>query len=345
MSDAVERELQERTSGRRIFALDAIRGVAAFVVIWYHFRLAFETTVPRWWVRPLVSGHEAVVLFFVLSGYVLSLPVWRGRQLRYRQYLLRRVFRIYVPYAAAVVVAAVAARPFLFSRLPLTPWFQQTWQTAMTPGMLLREFLMLGHGELNTAFWSLRFEMQMSIIFPVVCWVLLRLGVTGGAVFGLAIAGLGLRLESASMLWGSCFVLGAVLAKAEHPLARMYGHLGRLAKVFLLAGVVATYFSGNNVLTAVGACGVLLFAERSRARMWLDTAVPEYLGRISYSLYLTHGTVLYVLLNLLFGRLPTWVLAVLYLAISLGVAHGFCVVAEEPATRLGRRLSQASGGR
>ena len=45
-------------------------------------------------------GPEAVILFFVLSGFVLSLPAVNGRPQTYPTFITRRIFRIYVPYLA-----------------------------------------------------------------------------------------------------------------------------------------------------------------------------------------------------------------------------------------------------
>jgi peptidoglycan/LPS O-acetylase OafA/YrhL len=59
--------------------------------------------------------------------------------------------------------------------------------------------------------------------------------------------------------------------------------------------------------------------------------MPQYLGRVSFSLYLVHGTVLFALLDCLYGRVPLAVLGAVYAALALASAHGFCVAVEEPA--------------
>ncbi len=72
----VAQALRERTYGQRILAFDSLRGLAAVVVVFCHFRLAFTNAPPAWFIWPLFAGHQAVTVFFVLSGYVLSLPYW-----------------------------------------------------------------------------------------------------------------------------------------------------------------------------------------------------------------------------------------------------------------------------
>jgi peptidoglycan/LPS O-acetylase OafA/YrhL len=99
------------------------------------------------------------------------------------------------------------------------------------------------------------------------------------------------------------------------------------------------YYSISDFLPIFASGAIIVFALHSRAQRWLDTPVPEYLGRISYSMYLTHGVVLFSMLILLAGRLPIWILAVIFLATVLVVAHLFCILVEEPALRFGRRIT------
>jgi peptidoglycan/LPS O-acetylase OafA/YrhL len=70
------------------------------------------------WSKPLLplhNGDAAVFIFFVLSGYVHSLPYLRGTQPAYPEYVIRRVCRIYIPFAAAILFAlllySLAGRP------------------------------------------------------------------------------------------------------------------------------------------------------------------------------------------------------------------------------------------
>jgi peptidoglycan/LPS O-acetylase OafA/YrhL len=351
-------ELRSRTPGRRIVELDALRGLAAFIVIWHHFRLCFVTGEPRWWLRPLFAGHAAVILFFVLSGYVLAIPYWRGKQTSYAVYVVRRFFRIYVPYAAAVFVAAVAARHFFAPDLPLTVWVQSNWHTPVTTKLLAKQLFEMPTGnQLNPAFWSLRYEIEMSIVFPLLCWLILRTRWWVTLAVTLSLLALGVYLDARfrergvavdffidTIAYAPCFILGALMSWKREFIEKTYERTPVWIKCVVLVLALIGYFDSH--VTApqlfaipIAACAVLIFAQHSRARRLLITAIPEYLGRISYSMYLMHIPVLLVTLVLLYGRVPFLALVGIYTIATFVCSHLFCVGVEEPALRLGKRAS------
>ncbi|ADV83212.1 acyltransferase family protein [Terriglobus saanensis] len=340
MANEEERHLQERTTGRRVFALDALRGLASCVVVAFHARYLAYFYDPHWWQVPFFAGHQAVVLFFVLSGYVLSLSYWRGRSLPYGRYFVRRLFRIWVPFAAALFVALPFAIKLNGSKIPLSRWFYQTWHTPVTGKLVLQGLLMSNRPDINTAFWSLRYEVLMSIVFPPLCWAFLRIGPVASGFFGLALLAAGAVLHSATLTWAACFVLGAALAGGYPSWKSRLTRLPSWAWGSIAVLSLAAYFYGNDIVIAFGACGLLLVAQTESVERLLDWPLPEYLGRISYSLYLVHGTVLFAVVILLYGRMPLNFLLALGVVLSFPVAHLFCVLVEEPSTALGRYLTR-----
>ncbi len=316
-------ELRSRTLGRRIIELDSLRGLAAFIVIWHHFRLAFAVGEPTWWLRPFFAGHAAVTLFFVLSGYVLAIPYWRGKQSPYPVYLVRRFFRIYVPYAVAVFVAAAIARHFLNPDLPLTAWFRGNWNVPVTAKLIAKQLIVMPAGpQLNSAFWSLRYEVEMSIVFPLICWIILKTRWWTTLTVTLLLLCIGVHLDVHfpergivadflidTIAYAPCFVLGAMMSWKREAIANAYKRTPSWAKYLVLALTVIGYFDSHVTgpqLFAIplASCAVIIFAQHSRVRRILITAIPEYLGRISYSMYLMHMPVLLVTLILLHGKVP-----------------------------------------
>ena len=72
---------------------------------------------------------------------------------------------------------------------------------------------------------------------------------------------------------------------------------------------------------------------------FLINSTIHHLGQISYSLYLIHGTILFVLIHTLLGRVPMGVLLIIYLSVTLLVTEIFYRLIERPFMLLGRRLT------
>jgi len=133
--------------------LDAVRGIAALTVVLLHFHDMWAPKDPAmlppvWRIvlslfRPLYAGSEAVFLFFVLSGLVLSLPYLLGRGQSYPVYLLRRVLRIYGPYLLALGIALVGASIW-HGHSYHGEWAAGTWSRAISFRLVGQHIAFLG---------------------------------------------------------------------------------------------------------------------------------------------------------------------------------------------------------
>jgi peptidoglycan/LPS O-acetylase OafA/YrhL len=133
-----------------IFAIEAWRGVAAWMVVYTHF-WAFSDT--DW--APLRLAHTGVNLFFVVSGFVFA-PYLFGQPLHARGYAVRRFFRIYPAYLLALAVyagmKAVEGRPLLYLAEHLTFLHVQNKEMAFY---------------YNPPFWSLPAEVEFYLLLPL----------------------------------------------------------------------------------------------------------------------------------------------------------------------------------
>src|SRR5438105_4722848 len=126
-------------SNRRIAELDSVRGIAACVVLashlvgvpFYDYGAMYERGVSN-------AAYAAVIIFFVLSGFVLVQPFLAG-SVSYGRFVVRRFFRIYPPYIAAVAIAllvsSVAGRGKLAGFGDL---LNKNWRNAPSTASLLR---------------------------------------------------------------------------------------------------------------------------------------------------------------------------------------------------------------
>jgi peptidoglycan/LPS O-acetylase OafA/YrhL len=364
----------------RFYELDSLRGLAAITVVFHHFSRicpeSFTHLLIRTPLRLLIAGHQAVILFFLLSGFVLTQPYKKKNTLSYGHFLLKRVCRIYLPYLGALALAILCDLSFPAHGPSNNYWINYTWSQPVTARLVLQHVIFLGvynWSQFNAAFWSLVYEMRISLVFPfiavavlrlrsiwlVICAVVLSLGSFSAAFLfsnGLHLFNLDAAISTAlTFHYAAFFVIGSLLAKHLHAVNRWYAKLKPTQAAILAFFVLALYgFAQASSLVqrfsipggifdwpvAAGAVMLIVFAINSPPfHKFLNSHTIHYLGERSYSLYLIHGTILFSLIHTLMGRVRLDILFLLYLAITLFVAEIFYRLIEHPAMLFGRRLA------
>lgn len=341
----------------RYDALDSLRGIAACTVVICHtVMLGLFQIEPIWsavkWtpLRLLWSGHQAVILFFVLSGFSLfillkSLETIPARTLRF---ILARWLRLYPVYAASLLFASAS---YWLLALNHTTWPGHTLYVPPPnppPDQFWLHLTLIAEYNtslINPPVWSIVHEMRISLAFPVIAWLVKRLrwhAALAAILSSLAIA-LGcwelpqtygnnsIALSALNTLhYCTFFVIGALLAQHRSFLTpwiqRHRTHLLPAAPIaaltFYTYGFDETWTTGQimlgDLLVGAGAAGIVLLAIAfpilNRSHVLL------YLGKISYSLYLVHFTCFGIVSVLLHGKLPIPVLWLLVVALSLATA-------------------------
>jgi peptidoglycan/LPS O-acetylase OafA/YrhL len=355
----------------RFDELDSLRGIAATMVVLNHFFLATTSTgsredLLRILLDPFQNGPAAVILFFLLSGFVLSLPTWRGKPQSYSVFIVRRICRIYVPYLFGLALSVLGASIFASHRVPgLADWFYKSWTGPINWTLVLKHVLFIGPSynvqEFNTAFWTLIIEMRVSIVLPFFLLLLRQLSFPGMWLVCAMTSIIGLVSEpgflsglSALQIfgWTSLFIAGAIVAKAvmlePNHISRIFsGRLVALLSIttFLFAGYLRPFlhlsetFDGG--LRAAGGLATIFTSLYNRdLRSFLSTRVLRFMGRVSYSLYLLHATVLYVMFHLFYGFASKTVIFVFYIGASFLLAAISYELIERPSIRLGHRLTK-----
>ena len=365
MSYAQERE--------RFHELDALRGLAAVVVVLTHYHDLLFPKSERllmshvklgllYLAAPFYSGQSAVVLFFVLSGFVLALPFLTGKEQAYPVFALRRIARIYLPYLAALAIA-VCGNIVFQGRLVQGVWPAPPWSNLPTVGLVLQHILFIGSYnplKINTVFWTLVIEMRVSLVFPFLARAALRVGLLAETLFLFVAIGvmaeLCIRDQSSDLYttlrFGCCFLVGIQLARTRLQIAAWYAGLSPIARL-ALAGVTFCCF-GYAIATRTprpiiecfclaGAIGcIVLSLQPGRWREFLRGRVPQYLGQISYSMYLVHIPVLFTCFALIGRSVSRPVILMVYLPSVLLVSTGFHYAIEGPCLRLSRRVGRLS---
>lgn len=364
----------------RFTSLDALRGGAALAVVVFHALFSIEggealikpldyalfdlRTALLLPLRPFWMGHEAVILFFVLSGLVLTLPVFRRGLSSYPGYVLKRFCRLFLPAVAAVLlsIALLAIVGTAPAPWPM-PMLDLLWRTPPSIDLVLRHLLLLSDGKLDEFYdldvplWTLEVEWRISLLLPFLALLARRSDV---AVLAVAASGMLLppaeqRLLGTEML-GSLrylpvFTIGLLLAKhldtilgrirALPPAARLALWLLCIlliyARVLLPAPAVQAH---HRLLIGIGAALLIaLVLTSSPAQRALGLRPLQWLGRVSFSLYLLHMPIMLAAARLLPDAItPIWRVAI-GIGLSLVLAELFHRLVEKPSMVAGRRLS------
>ena len=390
MGTRPERPATPAVDSGRLTALDGLRGLAALVVVVHHAMLTWQVLANQyyapnpdslsWWLTftPLHlawAGTEAVMVFFVLSGLVLTLPFLDGAASvsRWTGYYGRRLVRLYVPVAASLAVAALLVLAFPRVAGPTTTWWFNTHAVAVDVPTLAGDVVLLGGVSwIHPSLWSLQYEVLFSLLLPVYVVVARRFGhlsfwLTGGL---LALVGLGAYTSSATLSWLPVFGIGACMAASRARLLALGSRLaaGRYATAvwWALTGAAVLLLLSEwwlRILWAPSALSMAIVRPLAVAGaglvVFLVMACPAaaalcrwrpvaWLGTISFSLYLVHEPIIVSVSSLVGGSLRGAVVtAVVGIALSFLVAAVFHRVVEAPSQQLartvGRRLTARRG--
>lgn len=323
----------DSNSDRHWAFLDLIRFGAALLVLFGHARgLLFEGIArvehPNAVVRGfyLISGlqHEGVVMFFIVSGFLVGGSAWRliaRRRFEWGTYLVNRFARIYLvllPAFALVLALDVAGRHFFletrfYGVLPLWPaGILDGWDWAQIPCHLFAvQGLLCAPWGADPPLWSLGFEWGLYLVAPVVFAGLLvpmpparRIAVLTVTILGLA----ALTWWNGDWpVWFSFWMLGVAAARlfaagaVKLPVALpglFVGAVGLIvSRLAILPPLATDIMVGAGLALAVACPTVMAWPEGARA--------IERGAGFSYSLYLVHLPVC-VFVGALLERFGHW---------------------------------------
>jgi len=361
---------QERRSFGHIDSLDGLRGLAATIVLIGHTNVALDksldvlNTIRHSPLAILINGYGAVHLFFILSGFCLASSAARCASFfDLSQFYVRRIFRIHAPYMFALLVAWFAS--FAYVAAPehggLSQWMLRFTQVHLSVSELLIFLCYPGTaGNQLPAAWSMAVEMIFSFLMPPMMWVVRRthwavlLIVTTYPVFVTS-------FKPGILRYGFYFAIGIAIFEERERLTRWFQRFSPLAALlFVLAGLAffgattafGLFFKPSGpVLSAIGGtllvCGAIFLP---RMRGFLSSPVLVHHGKVSYSFYLLHLTVLIVFTRMITGPASLadalMLLALSFILTTAGAEIAYRV-AERPSILLGnaicRRLAAWTG--
>lgn len=356
---------------KRVLSLDGLRGLGALIVFLYHVDIMvkpFGAGGPS-----LFPGGASVMVFFILSGIVLSLVPFKhmgNGGYDWLGYYPRRVVRLCVPLFAAIALALpagyVAWRLGSTSRSALVVAYDAGLPTAVHDILMQFDVLFNVSDGVNNLFgaqlvrvdspvWSMSWELWFSLTLPLAIWCISRIHRTGLAVVATFIAVLVSHwtgyfpLRLCLMFWLGVMVarqfdkIKAVKLSMLAELALLVASVGviELSLVWHPGGVLETLES--TAMNAACLVVVVVAIADGFTRRALSAAPMVFLGKVSYSLYLTHAIVIGALSALLprLGIVDPLAIAAVSLPASMLVSVVFWRIIEVPSMNLSRSLASS----
>jgi peptidoglycan/LPS O-acetylase OafA/YrhL len=364
--------------------LQSLRGLAALCVLVGHsftVMAAGRIEDPNFTLRPtnvflaagevLIQANTAVILFYVLSGFVLAESLRRRRassELRHVfGFATRRLWRLLPVMWISIAFAAVVV--LIFNHPPYaraTGWFNGQLDIPITFESLVLNFLGLSHS-INSVLWSIQIELAIIPLLPLAVWVSRGRPLWFDVAVTAALCAVTIIFWERApnfVLYAYCFYLGVALPKlmASTNAIRILGN-GWCVLVALAVLVPIEYLYVSLRLWLVykfffdAAICVLIIAfvmlrPDCRPAQMLDHRALVWLGDVSYSLYAFGMAILIIFASIALRIVPeNWIgedlletaltvaIAVISVAACAALARLSFDYVERPCIAVGRYLS------
>lgn len=328
------------TNSHRISELDALRGLAAMVVLLFHFTAKFDEFYPRspLLIRGLNWGEHGVALFFMLSGYVIFMTLERTKSVG--EFVVGRFSRLYPAFWVSVLMTFCVVRAFGLPGQEVTGR-DMVLNLTMMP-RLFRVAMVDG------VYWSLEFELWFyaamvalsvlgafrHVVKVLLLWLVVALvchGVLEVCDPASLLARFFGKLKALTSLeYIHLFAIGMVFYDVRRTGSWKWGHYA----VLLLCAVLIFWTTPVVVGAIICVLAAVLQAATTGKLPFLNARPLLWLGYISYPLYLVHQNIGYVVLRRCdaLGWNPD--LAVIAVtALSIGLAALLTYTVERPVMR------------
>jgi len=315
--------------------LNGLRFIAAFMVIIHHLeQVLYVFGHDNNWNNPIIFliGGLGVELFFVLSGflitYLLLTEEKNTKQISIKDFYIRRVLRIWPLYYFLVVLAF-----FVFPHInafQIPTYSEQLashyWQALILFVLFLPNLALSGYGLVvpyASQAWSVGVEEQFYLIWPILMkFFKNKLNVLLSVILlYLLMKFLGFRFIERFLFWNhwldlfnsfwfsfkiDCMAIGGVFSYilfSKHKILNLLFHkyvfaLSLLTVVILISFSVGIPYIQQEVYAVFFGIIILNLATNNNGGLILENKIFNYLGKISYGLYMYHVIAIVICIQL-----------------------------------------------
>lgn len=340
-----------------------IRGIAALFVVLSHFSSANKGFLYN--IMASASGQFGVMLFFVLSGYLMS-TIYLSKEANpsnIKKFVIARVARIFPLYFIVVIVSYL----FQFFKLP----FRDILFPIVSKSELLLNLLFI---QGTSVLWTIPKEIQFYFIFVLLWWIFSRYKGYGNfvvlllAVFAMFFTSIQptihifktsveVNLINISILY---FLTGTMMGQIKNLKWTVPDYLRKNYFVIVLF-LLPLFFTQNTnrilgiktpssyviwndmrILFIIAATFFILVFVVPDNNPIVSNRFGDFLGNISYSLYLLHYPIMLLLQRYLIHDFGVWPKFVITLSTDFILAYASYKLLEIPSKNLTRALFKQS---
>lgn len=305
------------SSAKRLIHFECARGLASVIVMFHHFSLAFAPGVKDDFgaggvqgtpLFVLLNGHGAVNFFFMLSGFVLTLGLYKKPGLpTWFISVVKRLPRLMIPAGASILLgllvlsyaghlhveaAALSHAPWLasFGYAYLPAGFRPSLPDAMEQTILV--FIWPGNFHYNSNLWTMVNEFYGSLLVLGICLLFMTIPAFRKprvlVLLHVLLIALSIRLhyDFAPFVVGSCLAYWI----SRHEVAFSISPAATLLLVTL--AVIGFSVEDWTLSTLSSVCVMLILLGSRRTADRLSGRTGALLGAFSFPLYLVHTLVI-----------------------------------------------------
>jgi peptidoglycan/LPS O-acetylase OafA/YrhL len=346
----------EMTATTRYVGIDGIRGYLAFgvfvhhyILTWLYFRHQYSGSPPHNFENEF--GKGAVAVFFMITAFLFWGRAHAKRGMEPRSFFTSRLFRIYPIYLVFITLLFVAVA------------YESNWTALEPASAIAKEFVKW------VFFHIVVINRHPGMIFGGVAWTLLY-----EAWFYLSLPLLAIVVFRKTALWKKALLIGVVAALG------FINHLQIGVCAAFLGGIVAVYWRLNPqrvkaadskiasvvALACLACVGLFIYDPFNPIAIallsvffvvissgntlfgLLKMPAARWMGEISYSIYLIHGIVIWLIMGVILPRLPvfhptfTWLIGsgIVMVPILVLVTSASYLAIERPFIAIGHGLSK-----
>lgn len=308
--------------------LNAIRGAAALVVLIGHTRSLFFSSFTAHVPAPsqhlqqgigsgsvqISMGNEAVIVFFVLSGYLVGGSAIRDLNngtWSWKKYLLLRLTRLWIVLMPALLFGILVDHTGLrvfhgnFSIYTGPPGLcvapcnvaDRLLPKVVAGNMFFLQTIFVATAGTNNALWSLANEFWYYLAFPM-CLLTVRTdqSIVRRVCWATLLLAIGVLVGKGIFLLFFVWLLGALISVLPLEAPRQAARIGScvLATIFLVLTITVrrihlSYYGAEWVIAVCFSMWLYLLLHRTEvAQPTIYKGIADFLSRISYTLYLVH---------------------------------------------------------